>query len=117
MTEQQHQSLMDLGARMGCHQMPERSFFIRGFQFPVCARCTGVILGQIVGFLCYPIYRLSAILIYAFCGTMLLDWMIQKIGLRESTNLRRLLTGLLCGTALGQFYLMILVDLIYAVFR
>ncbi|MBQ3473297.1 MAG: DUF2085 domain-containing protein, partial [Methanobrevibacter sp.] len=24
-----------------CHRMHERSFFIKGHQFPVCARCTG----------------------------------------------------------------------------
>src|SRR5689334_23996230 len=25
-----------------CHQLPERSFFIAGHQFAVCARCTGL---------------------------------------------------------------------------
>ncbi|MGG7175281.1 DUF2085 domain-containing protein [Clostridium neonatale] len=25
----------------GCHQLPDRSFFIRSYQFPICARCTG----------------------------------------------------------------------------
>jgi uncharacterized membrane protein len=27
-----------------CHQRPERSFFVDGYQFPVCARCTGLYL-------------------------------------------------------------------------
>ena len=37
-----------IGNHSGCHQMPERSFFYKGKQFPVCARCTGVIIGQSV---------------------------------------------------------------------
>lgn len=40
--------LMEIGDSLGCHQMPERSFFISGYQFPVCARCTGVIISAII---------------------------------------------------------------------
>ena len=29
----------------GCHQMATRSFFFKGFQFPLCARCTGILVG------------------------------------------------------------------------
>jgi len=28
-----------------CHQRPERSFFLWGAQFPVCARCAGIYFG------------------------------------------------------------------------
>jgi len=117
MTEKRHQFLMEMGARMGCHQLPERSFFIRGYQFPVCARCTGVILGQIAGVCFYFVFELPPMWTCAFCGVMFLDWLIQRIKLRESTNLRRLLTGLLCGFALGQFYFRIFVRLIEKIFR
>ena len=37
--------LMEIGAMTGCHQMPERSFFFKGYQFPVCERCTGLLIG------------------------------------------------------------------------
>jgi uncharacterized membrane protein len=34
-----------------CHQRPERSFFLNGDQFPVCARCTGLYLSGAVALL------------------------------------------------------------------
>ena len=32
-----------------CHQVPERSFYLAGFQLPVCARCLGIYLGASAG--------------------------------------------------------------------
>jgi uncharacterized membrane protein len=32
-----------------CHQIPERSFHVAGFQLPVCARCLGLYAGGAVG--------------------------------------------------------------------
>lgn len=32
-----------------CHQLPARSFFTAGVQWPVCARCTGLYLSAPVG--------------------------------------------------------------------
>nr|WP_325196467.1 DUF2085 domain-containing protein [uncultured Oscillibacter sp.] len=81
--------------------MPERSFFFRGKQFPVCARCTGVFLGMIAFFLSFHWLRPPVWVIPAFCGMMLLDWGIQALKLRESTNFRRVITGSLCGYALS----------------
>lgn len=36
-----------------CHQIPERSFHLAGFQLPVCARCFGLYFGAAVGALVY----------------------------------------------------------------
>ncbi|MBQ7242777.1 MAG: DUF2085 domain-containing protein [Bacilli bacterium] len=30
------------------HQLPNRSFFFHGRQFPLCARCSGILLGIVV---------------------------------------------------------------------
>jgi uncharacterized membrane protein len=32
-----------------CHQLPERSFYVEGFQLPVCARCFGLYAGAAAG--------------------------------------------------------------------
>ena len=43
---------------------------------------------------------------------MFLDWFLQRMKLLQSTNIRRLITGLLCGYALGQSYITILLKAI-----
>ena len=48
---------MRLGNRCGCHQIEERSFKIKGWQFPVCARCTGILTGQIIGIIIYLCHK------------------------------------------------------------
>lgn len=103
-----------LGKKLGCHQLPERSFFWKGHQFPVCVRCTGVYLGELAAlfghFLIGSCWRLDVLL----CLVMLSDWTVQFLKIRQSTNLRRLITGLMCGygmTDLGLF----LVELVFFV--
>ncbi len=96
---------------MGCHQRPDRSFFFRGKQFPVCARCTGVFLGECIAFVVFRWFAPSKILLLSFCGMMLLDWLVQALNVRESTNWRRLITGLLCGYGFGTLIFQGLVTL------
>ena len=43
---------------------------------------------------------------------MLLDWLIQYLGIRESTNVRRLLTGILGGYGIATTYLQVLAFLL-----
>ncbi|MDY0341475.1 MAG: DUF2085 domain-containing protein [Coriobacteriia bacterium] len=94
-----------------CHQLPERSYFAGGYQLPVCARDTGIYLGFIIGlivlWLLHRHERPSAsprwpvlVLIGAFIGAMAVDGVTSYIGLRETTNTLRLITGLLTGWAL-----------------
>ena len=96
--------LMIAGSAAGCHQLPERSFFFRGHQFPVCARCTGVILGQIAGGIGILFLSLTYDTIAFLCFLMFFDWWLQRVHLLQSTNLRRLITGILCGFAVGNAY-------------
>ena len=102
-------TIYEIGNNSGCHQMPERSFFYKGRQFPVCARCTGVSIGQTTAvilalskrFLSFPI----AVLLLVIMG---FDWVIQAIHIKESTNFRRLITGFCGGLGLFSIYMKIL---------
>lgn len=89
---------MRLGTRIGCHQLPERSFYFRNYQFPVCARCCGVLLGQITAIVLFLFtYIINIKISITLAAIMLLDWGIQYIGVLESNNIRRVITGFLGG--------------------
>lgn len=81
-----------------CHRRCERSFFVRGRQFGVCARCTGLLAGLALSPLAVPLG--AAILAPAACAAALvlaIDGGSQLAGWRVSTNRLRLLTGLAAG--------------------
>ena len=85
----------------GCHARPDRSFYFRGKQFPICARCTGELIGIIAGIPIaiiwgYPYFYVAVLMMVP----LILDGTIQKLTSYESTNIRRLLTGILFGIAL-----------------
>lgn len=104
-SDKQWIKLMEVGDLLGCHQMPERSFFINGFQFPVCARCTGVIISTIIATIVFFKKKLPIWLCFAMSSVMLLDWGIQYLKIRESTNSRRLITGLIGGFGYSTLHL------------
>lgn len=101
----------------GCHQMPERSFYYHDYQFPICARCTGVLVGKAITIL-FLIGGLVLKLPFAiFCMfIMFFDWFIQFIGLKESNNVRRFLTGILGGIGLWSIGLYVLFTIITCIF-
>lgn len=81
-----------------CHQKADRSFFINKYQFPICARCTGLLLGYFLGIVTLIfIGKISFVISLFFILIMFLDWFIQHKGIKMSNNLRRLFTGSLCG--------------------
>ena len=92
-----HSTLMEIGAMVGCHQLPERSFFIKEYQFPLCARCTGLLLGYLLGTLIWVFRKISIPICIIMCGLMYIDWKLQDLQILPSTNIRRLVTGLMCG--------------------
>ncbi len=81
-----------------CHQLPERSFFIFGHQLPVCARCTGIYFGALAGSFFAREKSPSPLFLVAALIPMALDGGTQLF-LRESTNVLRLVTGVIAGFA------------------
>ena len=102
-------ALMELGAGLGCHQMEDRSFSFHGYQFPLCARCTGVLCGEISAITAIISgVRLPVYFILVFCGIMGADWSVQRIGLKESTNIRRFISGIFGGFGVTYVYFYVL---------
>ena len=90
------QKWMIFGAKTGCHQDASRSFFIRGHQFPVCARCTGILLGNIIGII-FSILFSPFWWSCFFFFPVAVDGITQYLGWRTSNNFLRFTTGLVAG--------------------
>ena len=97
-------SLMRFGRRLGCHQIAERSFFIRGYQFPVCARCTGIFIGQIVSSVLFFFLTIDWLIGLFMLVPMAIDGGLQYINLLKSDNFRRVITGFVGGFGLTYVY-------------
>ncbi|KAB1067545.1 DUF2085 domain-containing protein [Tamlana haliotis] len=81
-----------------CHQLPERSFFFKGKQFPICARCTGIQVGYFVlPFFIFGLIEIPLIWSLLMVIPAYLDGAIQAYFDVESNNKRRFITGLITG--------------------
>lgn len=81
----------------GCHQMPERSFFVLGYQLPVCARCTGIMLGEIIATIGVLFFLPRFLLCIIVMVPMLIDGTVQYRTKYVSNNTKRFFSGLLFG--------------------
>lgn len=87
-----------------CHQMQKRSFFIRGRQFHICARCTGIFVGYIFSPVLFILTAEEIIKSFTICALiMATDGFSQLWGWRESRNILRFITGLGFGLTLPPF--------------
>jgi uncharacterized membrane protein len=107
-----------------CHQMPERSFHVAGYPLAVCARCTGLYVGGLIGVAAYPLARPltrrdtpeRAWLILALLPTTV-DFALGFFGVWENTHWSRFLTALLAGAATAFYVVPGMVDVSLARFR
>jgi len=93
------------GDRM-CHQKAERSFFINDNQMPFCVRCTAIWIGIAIGlgFMAFYSIHLNEKFVFVIIIGLIpigVDGIGQLFGLWESTNIIRLVTGLLIGVICG----------------
>ena len=96
-----------------CHQMAERSFFWGSCQSPLCARCTaiegGIILGVIFLWLAgrkdgnRPFSPSGVVLAALSFLPIAIDGVGSYLGFWQSNNLLRVLTGALAGYGLLVF--------------
>jgi uncharacterized membrane protein len=91
-----------------CHQRPDRSFDLAGFQLPVCGRCIGIYCGAAVGALLAPrlgrINRARTIVIVSVLPA-LLSLGVEWSGLIEPTNGARAVTGFIAGGVIAAVVL------------
>ncbi len=89
-----------------CHQQAERSFFINGNQMSFCSRCTAIWLGFAVGLGFMVFYKIKLnekflFLIIIGIAPIGVDGIGQLLNFWESTNIIRLISGLLAGIVCG----------------
>ena len=106
-----------------CHQIPSHSFVLNGVQFPLCARCTGLYLGSLIGLIYAVIsgkktgipktpYLILLAAIFIVWGTdgvnSLISGFLARPFLYQTSNLTRLVTGygmgLVMSTALSTLF-------------
>jgi len=100
-----------------CHQKAERSFFINGNQMPFCSRCTAIWLGLAIGlgFMVFFKIKLNEKFLYLILIGIVpigIDGIGQLFNLWESTNVIRLITGLLAGIVCGIAIALIIDEII-----
>jgi uncharacterized membrane protein len=91
-----------------CHQIPERSFHLSGFQLPVCARCLGLYAGAAIGGVAIAIADRRPTRIFA--GSRRRRWVagvaalptlatvvLETVGAWAPSNLTRALAGVPLG--------------------
>ena len=88
---------------LNCHQLSHRSYSYNDNQMSFCARDTGIFLGLVVGFMYASRKRavLTLPLVIAALIPIGLDGTIQLLTDYESTNPKRLITGLIAGVVTG----------------
>ena len=96
--------------RMLCHGIEQRCLTMFGVPMPICARCTGIYVGLfagIIGFLIFPIVeeRMMRTMMALAALPMAIDGLTQAVGLRESTNSLRFVTGFVAAFAFGMWAL------------
>lgn len=104
---------MKLGSRFGCHQRADRSFSIGNYQFPVCARCTGIIISTIIAYIVYFKRKIEFGKSVWMIVPMVIDGTLQYSRICESNNKRRFITGMLGGFGCTCIRLNLFMNLIH----
>ena len=88
---------------LNCHQLSHRSYSYNDNQMSFCARDTGIFIGLVLGFMYASRKKITLTLplVIAALLPIGLDGTIQLLTDYESTNPKRLITGLIAGVATG----------------
>jgi len=86
---------------VNCHQLASRSYFLNDNQMPFCTRDLGIFVGLVVGMGIALFSSIKPRLAFILLGfvPMVIDGGAQLLTSYESTNLLRLITGILAGVS------------------
>jgi uncharacterized membrane protein len=90
---------LQCGFALVCHQRPERSFWIFGAPFAVCARCLGIYLGPAIGLLLRTSRRFAVRCLLAAAAINALDVLTEFAGLHGNWLGVRFVLGVALGAA------------------
>lgn len=94
---------IELPFRLVCHGLDSRSLDLAGVPMPICSRCLAIYAGGLTGIAIFLVpgpWRRGLLPTAAFLLALVpmgVDGVTQAAGIRESTNLLRLVTGLPAG--------------------
>ena len=89
----------------GCHCRDDRSFYFNNKKFPICARCTGELVGILTGLITYCFWHIKWQIAILILPPMIADGFLQSITSYESNNLKRFVTGFMFGYGLAVLFL------------
>lgn len=100
------------GFDLTCHQLPERSFQIGGIPLALCHRCTGVVVGLLIGTTALSLFRKADGFLSAHLRTLLLlavipmvvDWGLEALSLWSNTPFSRFASGSVFGIIAGYAF-------------
>ena len=90
-----------------CNKIASRGFFIKGFCFPLCCRCSSIIFSIIIFYFIFINLKINYIIAFIlsliFITPTTIDYMCQFLYKKESNNFRRVITGAFAGIGIALF--------------
>ncbi|WP_459500503.1 DUF2085 domain-containing protein [Bacillus sp. C1] len=89
----------------GCHQNKNRSFHYHNHYFPLCARCTGELIGLFLGIALYFYFQFPYFIYILGMIPLVIDGGLQLLTSYQSNNSKRVITGSVFGISLITLFI------------